>query len=191
MAHTYHATVAWRRKASEPFTDNRYSRGHVWRFDEGVEVPASSSPLVVPRNSVAAAVDPEEAFVASLSSCHMLFFLNFAAIAGFRIDAYEDAAVGEMGKNEAGKAIVAIRRRDEVGAKAAFDELRRAEGDNGLYQQAQVLAQWGKVDEAFAALDRASAEADSGLVYLLSDPFLEPLHELPRFKALLRRLHFV
>ena len=107
MAHLYHATVAWQRKDSEPFLDNRYSRGHVWRFDEGVEVPASSSPLVVPRNSVAAAVDPEEAFVASLSSCHMLFFLNFAALAGFRIDAYEDPAMGEMGKNEAGKAIVA------------------------------------------------------------------------------------
>jgi len=90
-----------------------------------------------------------------------------------------------------GKAIVAIRRRDEAGAKAAFEELRRAEGDNGLYQQAQVLAQWGKTDEALAALDRAAAEADSGLVYLLSDPFLAPLHDQPRYKALLGQLHFV
>jgi organic hydroperoxide reductase OsmC/OhrA len=106
MAHAYRATVLWRR-GEQPFLDNKYTRGHVWRFDEGVEVPASSSPFVVPNYSVAAAVDPEEAFVASLSSCHMLFFLSFAARAGFRIDRYEDAAVGEMAKNEAGKLYVA------------------------------------------------------------------------------------
>ena len=95
MAHAYRATVLWRR-GDQPFIDNKYTCGHVWRFDEGVEVPASSSPLVVPHYSVAAAVDPEEAFVASLSSCHMLFFLNFAARAGFRVDSYEDAAVGKV-----------------------------------------------------------------------------------------------
>jgi organic hydroperoxide reductase OsmC/OhrA len=106
MAHAYRATVLWRR-SDQPFVDRRYSRGHVWRFDEGVEVPASSSPLVVPNHSVAAAVDPEEAFVASLSSCHMLFFLDFASRAGFRIDSYEDAAVGEMGKDANGKLYVA------------------------------------------------------------------------------------
>ena len=106
MAHAYRTTVLWQR-GDQPFTDNKYTRGHVWRFDEGVEVRASSSPFVVPNHSVAAAVDPEEAFVASLSSCHMLFFLNFAAHAGFRIDAYEDAAIGEMAKNEAGKVHVA------------------------------------------------------------------------------------
>ena len=106
MAHAYRATVLWQR-GDQPFTDNKYTRGHVWRFDEGLEVPASSSPFVVPNHSVAAAVDPEEAFVASLSSCHMLFFLNFAARAGLRIDSYEDAAVGEMAKNDAGKLTVA------------------------------------------------------------------------------------
>jgi organic hydroperoxide reductase OsmC/OhrA len=106
MAHIYRATVLWRR-SDQAFTDRKYSRGHVWRFDEGVEVPASSSPLVVPNHSVTAAVDPEEAFVASLSSCHMLFFLDLASRAGFRIDAYEDAAVGEMAKNEHSKLIVA------------------------------------------------------------------------------------
>ena len=106
MAHAYRATVLWRR-GDQNFTDRQYSRGHLWRFDEGVEVPASSSPLVVPRHSVAAAVDPEEAFIASLSSCHMLFFLDFASRAGFRIDSYEDAAVGEVAKNEAGKVYVA------------------------------------------------------------------------------------
>jgi organic hydroperoxide reductase OsmC/OhrA len=106
MAHTYRATVLWHR-GEQLFTDNKYSRGHLWRFDEGVEVPASSSPLVVPNYSVAAAVDPEEAFVASLSSCHMLFFLSFAARAGLCIDRYEDEAIGEMAKNESGKLFVA------------------------------------------------------------------------------------
>ena len=106
MAHAYRATVLWRR-GDQPFIDRRYSRGHVWRFDEGVEVPASSSPFVVPNHSLAAALDPEEAFVASLSSCHMLFFLDFASRAGFRIDTYEDAAVGEMGKDANGKLYVA------------------------------------------------------------------------------------
>jgi organic hydroperoxide reductase OsmC/OhrA len=106
MAHAYRATVLWRR-GDQPFLDRRYSRGHVWRFDEGIEVPASSSPFVVPDHSLAAAVDPEEAFVASLSSCHMLFFLDFASRAGLRIDSYEDAAVGEMAKDANGKLYVA------------------------------------------------------------------------------------
>jgi organic hydroperoxide reductase OsmC/OhrA len=106
MAHVYRATVLWQR-GDQLFTDNRYSRGHVWRFDEGVEVAASSSPFVVPNYSVAAAVDPEEAFVASLSSCHMLFFLLFAARAGLRVDRYEDEATGEMAKNEFGRLFVA------------------------------------------------------------------------------------
>ena len=105
MAHAYRATVLWRR-GDQSFTDNRYSRGHVWRFDGDIEVPASSSPFVVPNYSVARAVDPEEAFVASLSSCHMLFFLSFAARAGFIIDSYEDEARGEMAKNTAGKLFV-------------------------------------------------------------------------------------
>lgn len=108
-----------------------------------------------------------------------------------------DEAVTEFAKEKVGllaipgKAIAAIRRRDAAGAGAAFDELRRAEGDNGLYQQAQVLAQWGRADEALQALESAAAEADSGLVYLLSDPFLTPLHNQPRFNSLLRKLHFV
>lgn len=105
MAHEYRATVAWQR-GQQAFTDNKYSRGHVWRFDGGIEVPGSSAPSVVPVYSVEAAVDPEEAFVASLSSCHMLFFLAFAAKYGYRIDSYVDNAVGEMTKNEAGKLYV-------------------------------------------------------------------------------------
>lgn len=102
--HEYTATVAWTRPEGARFTDNRYSREHQWRFDGGTVVPASSSPLVVPPPlSSAAAVDPEEAFVASLSSCHMLFFLFHAAKKGFVIERYEDAAVGTMGKNGEGR----------------------------------------------------------------------------------------
>ena len=106
MAHEYRAEIVWTRDGAV-FTDNRYSRGHVWRFDGGVEVPASSSPLSVRLPlSRADAVDPEEAFVAALSSCQMLFFLSFAAKAGFVVDKYEDAAVGIMSKNEQGKLFV-------------------------------------------------------------------------------------
>ena len=79
MTHEYPATVEWKRQGVA-FCDNKYSRGHVWRFDGGVEVLASSAPASVPLpHSVAAAVDPEEALVAATSSCHMLFFLGFAA----------------------------------------------------------------------------------------------------------------
>ena len=102
--HDYTATVAWARPEGARFTDNRYSRAHEWRFDGGTVVPASSSPLVVPPPlSNTAAVDPEEAFVASLSACHMLFFLFHAAKKGFVIERYEDAAVGTMGKNAEGR----------------------------------------------------------------------------------------
>jgi len=101
----YKATVVWER-GDAVFTDNRYSRGHRWQFD-GLEVPASSSPSVVPLPlSVAAAVDPEESFVASLSSCHMLWFLSLAAQRKFVIDSYRDEAVGVLGKNESGKIAV-------------------------------------------------------------------------------------
>lgn len=99
----YQAVIEWSRDGA-PFTDNRYSRGHRWRFDGGVEVPASASPHVVPLPmSVAAAVDPEEAFVASLSSCHMLWFLSLAAKHGFVVDDYRDEAVGIMERNDGGR----------------------------------------------------------------------------------------
>ena len=99
----YSATIHWQRAADEPFTDNRYSRGHQWSFDGGVKFRASSSPHVVPRFSDPAGVDPEEAFIASLSSCHMLTFLYHAARARHVIDAYDDTATGEMSKNENGR----------------------------------------------------------------------------------------
>ena len=102
----YRAEVTWER-GTQDFASRRYSRAHRWRFDGGAEVPASASPHIVPLPwSDPAGVDPEEAFVASLSSCHMLFFLGFAAKAGFVVDKYEDAAVGVMTKNEHGKLFI-------------------------------------------------------------------------------------
>jgi organic hydroperoxide reductase OsmC/OhrA len=113
---TYTATVEWVRPAGAAFKDNKYPRAHSWRFDGGTVVPASSSPKVVPLPlSKEDAVDPEEAFIASLSSCHMLFFLFYAAKAGFVIDRYEDQAVGEMGKNAQGAmAMLKVRLRPQV-----------------------------------------------------------------------------
>jgi organic hydroperoxide reductase OsmC/OhrA len=99
---SYSATIEWTREGAA-FTDNRYSRGHRWRFDGGIELPASSSPHVVPLPmSVEAAVDPEEAFVASLASCHMLTFLYIAAKRGFVVDAYRDDAVGLLARDGSG-----------------------------------------------------------------------------------------
>ena len=101
--HVYTASVAWERGDAE-FTDNRYSRRHAWRFDGGAEVPGSSSPQSLPPPySDPSAVDPEEALVASISSCHMLWFLALAAKKGFRVDRYEDDAEGVMEKNEEGR----------------------------------------------------------------------------------------
>jgi organic hydroperoxide reductase OsmC/OhrA len=100
---TYTATVTWTRPPGAPFKDMKFSRAHEWRFDGGTVVPASAAPKVVPPPmSRADAVDPEEGFIASLSSCHMLFFLFFAARGGFVVDRYEDEAVGELGKNPKG-----------------------------------------------------------------------------------------
>jgi organic hydroperoxide reductase OsmC/OhrA len=99
----YTAEVLWLRNG-EDFLSNRYSRRHALRFDGGAEVSGSSSPHIVPLPmSDASAVDPEEAFVASLSSCHMLWFLSIAAKRKFTIDRYRDVAVGIMEKNSDGK----------------------------------------------------------------------------------------
>ena len=100
----YTATVKWRRQSNESFIDSQYSRGHEWQFDGGVIVPASASPHVVALPySVEANVDPEEAFVSSLSSCHMLFFLSIAAKNRFVVDDYSDDAIGFMQPGADGK----------------------------------------------------------------------------------------
>lgn len=100
----YTALVTWKRDSRELFTDNQYSRGHLWQFDGGATVPASSSPDIVPLPySVEANVDPEEAFVASLSSCHMLFFLSIAAKKHFVVESYVDNVIGTMERDNDGK----------------------------------------------------------------------------------------
>ena len=99
----YRAEVIWER-GDQDFLSNRYSRRHLLRFDGGAEVAGSSSPQVVPApGSDPACVDPEEAFVAALSSCHMLFFLSIAANRKFCVERYRDAAVGTMAKNAESK----------------------------------------------------------------------------------------
>jgi organic hydroperoxide reductase OsmC/OhrA len=96
------AIIRWR-SAGPDFLRGRYSREHTWTFDGGTTVPASASPSVVPPpQSNPAYVDPEEAFVASLSSCHMLTFLYLAGKEKFQVESYEDEAVGVMTKNEKG-----------------------------------------------------------------------------------------
>ncbi|HWB03130.1 MAG TPA: OsmC family protein [Verrucomicrobiales bacterium] len=96
------AVIAWKRGDAD-FLKGKYSREHTWAFDGGATVPGSSSPSVVPvPYSNPACVDPEEAFVAAVSSCHMLWFLSLAAGQGFQADSYTDEAVGHMTKNEAG-----------------------------------------------------------------------------------------
>lgn len=103
---SYHARITWSR-GTDAFLQQKYSRGHTWHFDEGVTVPASASPHVVRAPlSVAAAVDPEEALVAAVSSCHMLFFLSDASRAGYVVESYDDAAEGIMEKNAAGKVAI-------------------------------------------------------------------------------------
>lgn len=100
---TYQAGVSWNRD-DDDYAHNRYSRAHQWQFDEGLTVPASASPHIVPAPwSDKNAVDPEEALVAALSSCHMLFFLSFAQKAGLVVESYNDKAEGIMENNSAGK----------------------------------------------------------------------------------------
>jgi len=112
--HYYTAQIEW--ACDGDYAANAYSRGHIWRFDGGLEIPASASPTVVPLpHSIESAVDPEEAFVAAISSCHMLWFLDLARRAGFNVASYRDSAQGEMGRVGRGKmAITKVVLRPEV-----------------------------------------------------------------------------
>ncbi len=113
---TYTATIRWSRKGDGDFAKGQYSRAHEWAFDGGTVVPASASPHIVPAPwSDAAGVDPEEAFVASLSSCHMLFFVDLARRDGWLIDSYVDEAQGVLGHDEEGRqAMVSVTLRPRV-----------------------------------------------------------------------------
>ncbi|MBU0602875.1 MAG: OsmC family protein [Gammaproteobacteria bacterium] len=104
----YSAEVLWLR-GDQDFLDKRYSRRHLVRFDGGFEMPGSSSPRVVPEPmSDASAVDPEEAFVSALSTCHMLWFLAIAAKRGFCVDRYFDAASGLLETNAEGRLAMSV-----------------------------------------------------------------------------------
>ena len=109
------ATVEWNRNG-QVFSDNKYDRAHHWRFDGGAVVRGSSAPSSVPEPlSDPAAVDPEEALVAAVSSCHMLFFLAFARKEGFVVDRYRDDAVGVLGRDERGRmSVTAVTLRPET-----------------------------------------------------------------------------
>ena len=99
---TYHATVDW--ALDGDFLARRYSRAHTLSFDGGLTVPGSASPHIVPLPwSREDALDPEAAFTSSLSSCHMLWFLDFAAQAGFEAVSYRDEAEGTLAKGADGK----------------------------------------------------------------------------------------
>src|SRR5256714_13889362 len=95
----YIATIRWSRTGKGDFAKGQYSRAHEWAFDGGALVPASASPHVVPAPwSDAAGVDPGGGFIARLTSCHMLFFLDFARRAGFMVDDYVDDAEAVLEK---------------------------------------------------------------------------------------------
>ena len=101
---SYTAIVRWSRQGADGFAKGQYSRAHQWAFDGGAVVPASASPQIVPEPwSDPAGVDPEEAFIASLSSCHMLFFLDFARRDGLIVETYVDEAEGMLAKDGEGR----------------------------------------------------------------------------------------
>ncbi len=103
---SYEAKIFWQR-GTQVFTDNKYSRAHHWHFSGDTVIDASASHHIVPLPySVAEYVDPEEAFVASLSSCHMLFVLSIAASKNWLIDSYEDNAIGYLEKNANDKLVM-------------------------------------------------------------------------------------
>jgi organic hydroperoxide reductase OsmC/OhrA len=133
-AHT--ATIEWSR-GDHPFKDGRYGRAHRWRFDGGAVVPASSSPHVVRVPlSDPAAVDPEEAYVAAIASCHLLWFLDVARGAGLVVDGYVDEAVGRMEAGEDGRLWIA---RIDLHPRVSFvGPAPSAEGLRELHERAHA-----------------------------------------------------
>ena len=122
------AEVSWRSDGA--FASGRYSRRHQWRFDGGAVVTASASPDVVPPPmSDAAGVDPEEALVASVASCHMLWFLSLAQEAGVEVTSYSDSAEGVMGRIAPGRlALTRITLRPKIsfaGTPPSTEEVER------------------------------------------------------------------
>lgn len=123
----HEAHLTWTRGADEDFVRGRYSRRHEIRFDGGASIEGSASPTIVPAPwSSADAIDPEELFVASLASCHMLWFLDFARRARVQVRSYRDHAVGEMAQTDEGRmAITRVTLRPAVDCDADEATLQR------------------------------------------------------------------
>jgi organic hydroperoxide reductase OsmC/OhrA len=152
----YQARIRWSRQPDERFVDSRYSRAHSWEFDGGITVPASSAASSVPLPySKAENVDPEEALVAAISSCHMLTFLYLAAKEKFVVDSYDDLALGAMTRNAKGRmAVTSVRLAPKIvfsGAKAPsgaeVDRLHHAAHDecfiaNSVLTEISVAGDW-------------------------------------------------
>ncbi|MDP2371665.1 OsmC family protein [Rhodoferax sp.] len=155
---SYTATIVWQRDA-QAFVDHRYSRRHTWHFDGGAVVSASASPQIVALPmSDAASVDPEEAFVASLSSCHMLWFLDIAARAGWVVDHYRDDATGLLARDAKGLlAMTRVTLRPAV--RFAGERTPSAEAHLALHHQAHA----------------ACFIANSVKTEVLCQPVLEPI----------------
>ncbi len=133
---TFSAQVVWR-LGEGSFVDGRYSRGHHWTFDGGITVPASASPHNVPLPyAVAENVDPEEAYVAALSSCHMLFYLWIASKKRIGIDSYVDDAIGVMEKVDGRMMVSRVELRPKVGYA---DEGPTRELEEEMHHQAHEL----------------------------------------------------
>ncbi len=124
----YHATIRWRREGD--FLAGRYSRVHDIEFD-GAHIKGSASLNNVPAPfAIAEAADPEELFVASISTCHMLWFLDLAHRAGIIIEAYEDAAEGLLAKNAEGAiAITRVTLRPKITSSASAEALEKVHHD--------------------------------------------------------------
>ena len=131
----YVAQIKWIRGSNEKYVDNQYSRGHEWSFDGGLTLLASASPdIVPPPYSVEAGLDPEEAFIASLSSCHMLFFLSIAAKRRFIVDEYLDNPIGILEKDSDGKtSITTVKLRPKI--KFSGDKMPTAADIEKIHHQ--------------------------------------------------------
>jgi organic hydroperoxide reductase OsmC/OhrA len=132
------ATIRWTRGNAAPvdFTKKQYSRVHEWRFDGGAVIAAAASPAIVPpEHTLAANVDPEEAFVASLSSCHLLWFLAVASKHGHVVDTYEDDAEGTLAKNSEGKLAIT---RVTLRPRATFVSAIASEAIRALHEEAHA-----------------------------------------------------
>ena len=155
----YQATIMW--EAGGGFRDGSYSRAHRWEFDGGAVVPASSSPNVVPLPySDPAGVDPEEALVASVSSCHLLWFLALAQKAGFDVASYRDTANGAMGRDERGKiSVTRIRLSPEIVFTGRQPTAAELEGLHHAAHDSCFIANSLRTEVVVETIERDSAAA--------------------------------